>query len=601
MHSPDPLLARIDQEIAQRIAAQGSAEDEEALRLEGSFIDFVEAAWPHIDSSSYMSNWAITGLAEHLEAVANGEIKRLLVNYPPRAGKTTLCSIAYPAWVWAQRERTYLKGPQVKFLCGSYGHSLSLLNSNNCRRLITSPFYQSMWGNRFSLRDDQNTKLMYDTSTGGSRIAASVGSSLLGLGYDICVVDDPHDTAGIESEADRETVWRWFSEVSSTRRNHPKNSAVVVVMQRLHELDVSGRIMTDSPEGDWTHFCVPAEFEAARCCQTGWQTDGGYVTWTDPRALDADGEPLLTFPDREPRDAEAAAILQTREGLSFWPERFGPSEIASLKASLGPYLAAGRLAQSPQPKGGGLFKPEYWQVFDHKAANNVFPPMSFKVASLDGAFTSNQSNDPSALTIWGIFQPEGVGGQRVLLMHAWRKHLELHGRPEPRLPGEIPQVGDTEAVVRQREANYRRRVGHQFGLVEAVRESCLRFAVDILLIEKAASGISVAQELQRLYAKDGIVVMLVPPKGDKVSRALAVQPMFAQNLIYAPRLDWADDLVIAEMAQFPFGARDDLTDSATQALGFLRRTGRIVTDDEVRAEQILSARYQPARKRIYPV
>jgi predicted phage terminase large subunit-like protein len=293
--------------------------------------------------------------------------------------------------------------------------------------------------------------------------------------------------------------------------------------------------------------------------------------------------------------------LETREGLSFWPGRFGPSEIASLKASLGPYLASGRLAQSPQPKGGGLFKPEYWQVFDHKAANNKFPPMTFKVASLDGAFTTDQSNDPSALTVWGIFQPEGVSGQRVLLMHAWRKHLAIHGRPEPRLPGEIPQVGDTEAVVRQREANYRRRVGHQFGLVEMVRESCLRFAVDILLIEKAASGISVAQELQRLYAKDGIVVMLVPPKGDKVSRALAVQPMFAQNLIYAPRLDWADDLVIAEMAQFPFGARDDLTDSATQALGFLRRTGRIVTDDEVRAEQILSARYQSPRRRIYPV
>jgi predicted phage terminase large subunit-like protein len=598
----DPLLARIDQAIAERIAAQGSAEDEDALRLEGDFVAFIEAAWPHVDPSPYQSNWAIDGLAQHLEAVANGEIKRLLVNYPPRAGKTSVASIMFPAWIWAQRQRAYLKGPQVKILTGSHGHALSILNSTVCRRLILSPWYQSMFGHRWSLREDQNSKLQFDNTAGGTRIATSVGSSLLGLGGDAIIIDDPHDVSGVESEADRETVWRWFSEVSSTRRNDPKNSAVVVVMQRLHELDVSGRIMTDSPEGDWTYFCIPAEFEAARCCQTGWSTDDGFVTWTDPRGCsDETGEPLLTFPDREPRDDEAAAILEEREGLSFWPERFGPAEIASLKALLGPYLAAGRLAQSPQPKGGGLFKPEYWQVYDHRAANNVFPPMSFKVASLDGAYTAKQSNDPSALTIWGIFQPEGSGAPSVLLMTAWRKHLELHGRPAPKLPNEIPQPGDTAAIVRQREAGYMRRVGHQLGLVEMVRSSCLKYDVDVLLIEKAATGISVAQELQRLYAKDGIVVHLIPPKGDKVSRALAVQPMFAQGLVWAPKMDWADDLVIAEMAQFPFGARDDLTDSATQALGFLRRTGRIRTDDEIRADQILNITHRSPRKRLYSV
>jgi hypothetical protein len=95
----DPLLARIDQAMAERIAAQGSAEDEDALRLEGDFVAFIEAAWPHVDPSPYQSNWAIDGLAQHLEAVANGEIKRLLVNYPPRAGKTSVASIMFPAWI----------------------------------------------------------------------------------------------------------------------------------------------------------------------------------------------------------------------------------------------------------------------------------------------------------------------------------------------------------------------------------------------------------------------------------------------------------------------------------------------------------------------
>src|SRR5262245_15270536 len=97
----------------------------------------------------------------------------------------------------------------------------------------------------------------------------------------------------------------------------------------------------------------------------------------------------------------------------------------TLKKSLGPYLSSGRLQQSPQPKGGGLFKADYWRVFDHKAANNYYPPTSFRVAALDGAFTTDQTNDPSALTVWGVFRPEDAGGPRVLLMHAFRKWLPL--------------------------------------------------------------------------------------------------------------------------------------------------------------------------------
>jgi predicted phage terminase large subunit-like protein len=384
-----------------------------------------------------------------------------------------------------------------------------------------------------------------------------VGSSLLGLGGDLIVIDDPHDVSGIESEADRESGLRWWSEVSSTRKNDPKNSALVVVMQRLHELDVSGHILSTSAEGEWCHYMVPAEYESARCCQTGWRTDDGFVSWTDPRGCGPDGEPLMTFPDREPIDAEAAQILDQREGMSFWPERFGPSEIAALKSSLGPYLAAGRLAQSPQPKGGGLFKAEHWCVFDHRASGNRYPRTTFRVAPLDGAFTSNESNDPSALTIWGIFRPDCFN-PRIL----WAKHLSLHGNPVELLPDEIPEPGDSEEVVRRLRAKFAQRTSGQWGLVEQVRSDCLKFEVDVLLIERAASGFHVAEELRRLYYKDGITTHLVPAKGDKVSRALAVQPLFAQGLVYAPKLSWADDLVIAEMAQFPFGKRDDLTDSA---------------------------------------
>ena len=127
----DPLLAKIDEVLAMRMAMLGGRDDEEALRLESSLIDFVEAAWPSVNSARYQENWAVTGLCEHLQAVADGQIKRLLVNFPPRSSKTTVASICFPGWLWTQRERSFLKGPQVKILTASYGYNLSMMISNS--------------------------------------------------------------------------------------------------------------------------------------------------------------------------------------------------------------------------------------------------------------------------------------------------------------------------------------------------------------------------------------------------------------------------------------------------------------------------------------
>src|SRR6516164_2816517 len=182
-------------------AAARGRDDELAQQLEGSFIDFVEAAWPAIDPAEYQPCWAIDALCEHLQALSEGQIRHLLVNFPPRCAKTTVASIFYPAWTWAQSQKTFLKGPQVRFLCGSYNHDLSLTNSNSTRRLILSPWYQRLWGHRFNFREDQNTKTKFDTSVGGTRLATSVGGSLLGIGGAVLIVDHPHNTEEAESDA----------------------------------------------------------------------------------------------------------------------------------------------------------------------------------------------------------------------------------------------------------------------------------------------------------------------------------------------------------------------------------------------------------------
>ena len=384
---PTNLLSLVRQVRAQR--QQTDASEDERRGLEHSFIEFVEAAWPFIDAVDYQPNWAVEALCEHLQAVTEGRISRLLVNFPPRCGKTLITSVCWIAWTWARRQRSFRSGPQVRFLTGSYSHTLALGNANLTRRLIQSPFYQHLWGSRYTFRDDQNTKVQVDNSAGGSRLATSVGGTLLGIGGDILVVDDPHNVAQAESEAERETVSNWWSELSTTRLNDPKQSAIVVIMQRLHEEDVSGKIL--SGDEDWCHLMIPMEYDWRRHCSTA-------LGWDDPRGIDHDGVPLV---ERGiPRDAEAAAILDERDGELMWPQRFGAKEVAAIKVGLGPYMASGRLQQSPQPKSGGIFKREWWEVWE----GSYFPICDLVIASLDGAYTDKEENDPSALTVWGVFQ-----------------------------------------------------------------------------------------------------------------------------------------------------------------------------------------------------
>ncbi|TAL03118.1 MAG: hypothetical protein EPO08_05035, partial [Rhodospirillaceae bacterium] len=149
---------------------------------------------------------------------------------------------------------------------------------------------------------------------------------------------------------------------------------------------------------------------------------------------------------------------------------------------------------------------------------------------------------------------------------------------------------------------YRRRTMPEWGLMEWVADTCNRFKVDVLLIEAKASGISAAQELQNRYGLQDWSIQLCPVKGDKVARALAVQPTFSQLMVFAPDRSWAD-MVIEEMEMFPKHKYDDLTDSATQAMKYFRDTGLAKTDDELHASAVENVTHRPRRmsRPLYPV
>lgn len=496
---------------------------------ESNLAEFMRMGWRYIDPAPYLSGWHIDAISEHLQAVNDGEIKKLLINMPPRHCKSSLVSVAWPAWTWANEQEGPLLGPQVQWLYASYAHSLSLRDSLKTRRLIESAWYQDNWGDRFQMTGDQNTKHRFDNSEGGYRIATSVGGSVTGEGGSIIVVDDALGALDANSEAKREECLIWWDESMSTRHSI-KEGAYVIVMQRLNEHDLSGHVLE---QGGYEHLMLPARYDSQRVCVTN-------IGFVDPRT--EDGEPL-------------------------WPARFDDEALKGLEKSLGPYAAAGQLQQAPSPRGGGIIKSEWWQLWDEEQ----FPLMEYIVASLDPAYTEKQENDYSGFSVFGVWRNK-EDLPKLMLMAAWEKRLTLHGPA--------------------RRADQDKNDRSTWGLVEWVAHTCKRFKVDKLLIEDKASGHSVAQEIKRLYGNEGWSTQLVTPKGDKVSRMYRVEPLFADNVVYAPDREWAQ-LAIDRTASFPKG-HDDLPDSISQAISWLRDTGWALRRDE--RERDLQERATPQGK-----
>lgn len=333
--------------------------------------------------------WHIDAIAEHLQAITEGRIRNLLINLPPRHMKSLTVSVFWPIWEW-------ISFPQRRWLYASYALGLAVRDSLKCRRLIESKWFQMRWRDVVSLTDDQNTKLRFDNDRGGSRIATSVGGSATGEGGDRVVVDDPHNVIQRESESIRRATLTWWDETMSTRLNDPKTGAKVIVMQRVHEKDLSGHVLE---QGGYVHLCLPAEFEPGRRCVTS-------LGWRDSRDF---------------------------EGELLWPARIGRPEISDFKLRLGPSGYAGQFQQRPTPADGARFNREWFRYFAPGGSHHFLEQPSGtelavevsecdRFAVMDPAGTEADQNTRPCYTVIQVW--DVTERHEMLLVHQFRQQVQ---------------------------------------------------------------------------------------------------------------------------------------------------------------------------------
>jgi phage terminase large subunit-like protein len=288
---------------------------------------FRDASWPIIEARPFQHGWAVDAVCDHVEAAITGKLPRprLIINVPPRSTKSTITTVMAPCWDWARQ-------PERQWLTGSHNRDLAIRDNLKSRRILESQWYRTGWGHMWQMTSDQNQKMRYENNRNGYRVTFGFNSGVTGEGGDILLIDDPHPARA--SEIEIVNAVEFYDQELSTRLNDPSTGAIILIMQRLRENDLTGHIL--EKEAGWTHLCLPMEFDPARRCHT-------VLGFTDPRK-------------------EAGELL--------CKERFTPDFVRDVKISLGAWAASAQLDQNPVPRGGGDLTVDMFPTYD------VLPPMN---------------------------------------------------------------------------------------------------------------------------------------------------------------------------------------------------------------------------------
>lgn len=445
MLPPERLISLLPQLSLTEIEAELKRRTDEATRIASidddrkaciSLTEFIRRAWHVIEpGTKYRDNWHIAAMADHLEAVHRGDIRRLIINVPPGSSKSSVCGVFFPMWVWGPAN-----SPHSRFLGVAHEQTLGVRDNLKCRRLVQSEWYQARWP--VTITSDQNEKLNFENTATGFRSVATP-SNITGRRAGLVVIDDPISVENANSVIEREKVNLWFSEALPTRLNDPEKSAIILVMQRLHEDDPTGMIL--SKNWGWEHLLIPMEYEPERASSTS-------INWRDPR---------------------------TKAGELFFPDRFPESVVDEYRKTLGSFAYAGQMQQRPVPREGAMFKRQWFRPM--KAA----PSGTRWVRYWDLAATEAQFGKEPAYTVGLKFgrmpdgrfivadinrlRAEGTGVRRMILDTARTdgQFVEIGGPQDPGQAGKV-QAQDMASMLAAYTAHFKPETGDKITRAEPV-------------------------------------------------------------------------------------------------------------------------------------
>jgi len=350
------------QELLVLLEELEQAKDREKCHEE--FMSFVGEMW-----SAFIHGKHHEIMADAFERVAKGDLKRLIINMPPRHTKSEFASYLLPAWFLG-------KYPDKKIIQTAHTAELAVGFGRKVRNLVNSPDYKAIFPN-VSLQSDSKAAGRWNTSQGGDYFAIGVGGAVTGKGADLLIIDDPHsEQEGASADINVfNRTYEWYT--SGPRQRLQPNGAIVVVMTRWHNKDLTGQVVDASIKR------------------------GGADQWE-----------VIELP----------AIMPS--GSPLWAEFWKMEELQALKAELPNSKWMAQYQQDPTSEEGALVKRDWWQIWEGRNP----PQCEFVIQSWDTAFMKNQRADFSACTTWGVFYLEdddGMLAPNLILLDAYQERLEF--------------------------------------------------------------------------------------------------------------------------------------------------------------------------------
>ena len=325
-------------------------------RVADDFMEFIHYIWPEFIGGEHHKI-----ISEKFNKIASGEIKRLIVNMPPRHTKSEFASNYLPAWMIG-------KNPKLKIIQATHTAELAIRFGRKAKHVIDSPEYQEIF--ETSLQEDSKAAGRWETAQGGEYFAVGVGGAMTGRGADLLIIDDPHKEKDLLSKDSFNKAYEWYT--SGPRQRLQPGGRIVLVMTRWSTNDLTGQLM--KAQGD----------------------------------VKGDQWEVVEFP----------AVLNS--GRAVWPQYWTLKELDSVKASISVGKWNAQYMQTPTAEEGAIIKREWWKDWPHDKP----PKMSFIIQSYDTAFLKKETADYSAVTTWGIFHREG-DGQHAILLDAFKGRYEF--------------------------------------------------------------------------------------------------------------------------------------------------------------------------------